>query len=1303
MADTVWVPVAPSLKGFASKVIKEASGAARSSGREFTAGFGKAGAAAGDAAADGLAASAAQIDKASKTLGDARAREADLAGKVGIAEAKLKDLRESGSATSLQLTRAEEGLASAQRRAETASTQTARAAKDLKAARDGGEGTVRTVARAEDNLSAAKDRAADAAGKLTVEEMRLDGLRDDASASGEKLARAEAAVRKARAEVESTTEQVTAKEKLHEAAVRDAADAAADSGRESRQGAEGLETYGDKASGAVSQIKDFVGAAAGIGAAVAVGMEAINQAQLTDTLAASLGATPGQAAEYGRLAGDLYSQGLGDSMESVSKAVGVVASSFDNLDGGALQSATQNALNFSKVFEIDVPNAVQTASQLVTNGLAADTTQAFDLMTTAFQRVPAAMREELPEILNEYGTNFRALGFSGEQAFGLLVSAADKGKWALDKTGDALKEFTIRGSDMSKASTTAFESVGLNAEEMAAKIAGGGEGAREALQQTAQALLQMENPADRANAAIALFGTPLEDLSVDQIPQFLQAISDGSGGMEGFAGSAQQMGDTLNGNAGNALESLKRTVQQGLVQALTDMASWMQRNADLLKTVALVAAPLVAAFAAYRLAVTGITIATTAWNTIQMLLNRTMTMNPVGLIVAALAGLVTALVLAYQHSETFRNIVQAAWNGIKTAVSWAWNSVIKPVFTALWGWITGTLMPVVTALWRNVIQPAFAGIGNVISWAWNNIIMPVFNAYKFYITEIIVPAVMFLWNNVIKPAFAGIGNIISFAWNSVIMPVFNFLKSGVQAVGDIAMWLWNNAIKPAWDGISGAIDFAWNNVIKPAFDFIKDGFSGVGDTFSAVGDTISGIWQGIVHAVAVAVKAIGSILQKINIPDWVPGLGGKGLGGLGDSLVSWADAHMADGGLFRGRGGPRDDANLVALSDREFVVNARATAANLPLLQAVNAGWVPPASLLHEMVPGFADGGLVSKQELALFAQGVEGQPYVWGGVHWGDCSGAVSALARYAVGMDPWGGRFATGNEESALASMGFQPGLGPAGSLNIGWYNGGPYGGHTAATLPNGVNFEMGGARGDGQYGGNAVGAAWGQFTDHAHLPPEFFLGGDPKSVPMTDASQMGGLLAPSGGLGTMASGGGGTSSGVSSAGGGSGASAGGGSGGGSGVGAASAAGDAVRVFVTNWPSGGFEDTTPTGPGVPPPDGTAAPAGGAVGGASATAAGDRLATPLEIGAQIGADALAEMGNDVTGRIGLSNMFSSPQLVNEQARVSPGQQTQAGNAPVTVNAEIVVNGVRDAEDAANKTVEALGERLSVVMGRAGR
>src|SRR5690606_6100826 len=71
--------------------------------------------------------------------------------------------------------------------------------------------------------------------------------------------------------------------------------------------------------------------------------------------------------------------------------------------------------------------------------------------------------------------------------------------------------------------------------------------------------------------------------------------------------------------------------------------------------------------------------ATKAWNAIQRVLNGTLRANPIGIIITIIGLLVGAIVLAYQRSETFRNIVQAAWNGIKTAASLAWD-IIGAVF-----------------------------------------------------------------------------------------------------------------------------------------------------------------------------------------------------------------------------------------------------------------------------------------------------------------------------------------------------------------------------------------------------------------------------------------------------------------------------------------------------------------------------------------------------------------------------------------------------------------------------------------------
>jgi hypothetical protein len=154
-------------------------------------------------------------------------------------------------------------------------------------------------------------------------------------------------------------------------------------------------------------------------------------------------------------------------------------------------------------------------------------------------------------------------------------------------------------------------------------------------------------------------------------------------------------------------------------------------------------------------------------------------------------------------------------------------------------------------------------------------------------------------------------------------------------------------------------------------------------------------------------------------------------------------------------------------------------------LTAIHAGTFPK-------LPGYEDGGKIGGQQpdkqaaaaaLDQFAQSRSGQPY--GGDE--DCSGFISELANIATGLPPKSGRMGTANEGPWLGAHGFQSGAGGYGDFRVGWINDPsmPEGGHTAGTLPSGVNVESGGATNTVMYGGAAVGANHPMFTEHAYLP--------------------------------------------------------------------------------------------------------------------------------------------------------------------------------------------------------------------------
>lgn len=158
---------------------------------------------------------------------------------------------------------------------------------------------------------------------------------------------------------------------------------------------------------------------------------------------------------------------------------------------------------------------------------------------------------------------------------------------------------------------------------------------------------------------------------------------------------------------------------------------------------------------------------------------------------------------------------------------------------------------------------------------------------------------------------------------------------------------------------------------------------------------------------------------------------------------------------------------------------------------------------------GRDDGGAVSR----LYQEGeaLNGGPYVWGST---DCSGAVSMLVNAALGTS---GRMSTATAAQWLSERGFQPGYGPPGSLQIGWYNGGPGGGHMAATLPDGTHFESGGQHGGIMLGGQAAGAESSQFTHHMYLPLQGFYPDGPAAAGGAGMPGMGfGMGAGMGGFG-------------------------------------------------------------------------------------------------------------------------------------------------------------------------------------------
>lgn len=464
----------------------------------------------------------------------------------------------------------------------------------------------------------------------------------------------------------------------------------------------------------IRQQGPMIGAAlaAGIGAGLLAGMD-LDKARAR--LAAQVG-DPALAKQLGEVAGNVYGRGFGESAAEAMQAVQAVASAklVPEGDAKAIEDLTVKVQAYATAWGTDVAEATQYVSTLIGSGLADNATEALDLITVASRKVPAALREDVLEAGNEYGQFFRTLGFDGSQAFALLVEASSKGQYGIDKAGDAIKEFTLRATDMSASSVAAYKAIGLDAETMSNQILKGGDSAQGAFQKIVSGLLSIKDPTQQANTAIALFGTPLEDLNVQDIPEFLRNMQAAGDGLGDVAGAADKAGQALEQSASQKLESFKRQVQSALVEKLAEALPFIEKTFGWLKDNSGWVGPLATGLGILAGIIGLVVLGTKAWAAAQIALNVAMMLNPVGLIILAVIGLIALIVGLWMKFEGFRNFWIGAWEVIKGAALAVWDFLVA-AFQTWWAVFSGFWTGVgkfFVGLWGGIVD------GVKSAWGW---------------------------------------------------------------------------------------------------------------------------------------------------------------------------------------------------------------------------------------------------------------------------------------------------------------------------------------------------------------------------------------------------------------------------------------------------------------------------------------------------------------------------------------------------------------------------------------------------------
>lgn len=412
--------------------------------------------------------------------------------------------------------------------------------------------------------------------------------------------------------------------------------------------------------------------------------------------------------------------------------------------------------------------------------------------------------------------------------------------------------------------------------------------------------------------------------------------------------------------AGAWITNTASMVANKVAQAAHAVATWLSVTAVRAQNAALIASGWVvntAAMIANRVATIAGTVASKAMTAAQWLLNAALRANPIGLVITALVALGAGLVLAYKKSETFRNIVNGAWNAVKTTVSTVasfFSNTVWPIFRNVLGWIGGKAK----SLYEGFIRPQFQAV------------------------QRIVHGVATFFRDRVWPIFSSV-----FGW-----------------VGGRAKWLYEHGVKPAFDSVGKIVHSTaafFRDKVWPIFSGVLSNISGA---FGAAVEGIGRVWSGIQ---AIAAKPIEFVLNTVvkgllDTVGKIPGLGGP-MNSLKTALgipvnfspkassaptyrrpaLSGANRRMnnlAGGGVVTGpyKGAKAD--NVLGLSysgiptawvnPREMVVNVASTRK----MNRENPGVLDHINRTGSL-PGLAKGGLAS---LPKFAGGGQTWPLIW-------------------------------------------------------------------------------------------------------------------------------------------------------------------------------------------------------------------------------------------------------------------------------------------------------------------------------------
>ena len=385
-----------------------------------------------------------------------------------------------------------------------------------------------------------------------------------------------------------------------------------------------------------------------------------------------------------------------------------------------------------------------------------------------------------------------------------------------------------------------------------------------------------------------------------------QAAARSTKTIEGAAGNLQA---TIVGGFKDLIDYIKPGVTDlmgSITNSISSSIDWIKGHKDEMLALGVAVGVAVAAYAGFSI-LTSVKAWIAATTLAQQGLNAALRANPVGIVITALAALAAGLYLLYQRNEGFRLKVQELgkivvsvwqewiWPAISAVWDWisgtllpgiqsVWNILahgdfdgnlfgleedsgfvtflfsVRDAAAAAWEWITGTLAPAVQEFWTGTLQPILAAVGGAVSTAWTDYIYPALSSLWGFITGSLAPAVQEFWTGTVQPVFSTIGTFIATVWNGAILPALTALWGFITGtLGPAISGFWTGIVQPAFSAIGSIISTAWTQYISPALSALWSFVTGV---LMPMVSTLWGVIQPIITAIGnLIVSAWSNVIQ----------------------------------------------------------------------------------------------------------------------------------------------------------------------------------------------------------------------------------------------------------------------------------------------------------------------------------------------------------------------------------------------------------------------------------------------------------